>query len=294
MGSSPARGQAPSRDLRQEMRTTYRYLRIGIVLLGILLFTGVGLQIVADGAVLPSVSAYYYTPARGVFVASLSAMGACMIIFRGRSDTEDGLLNMAGYLAFFVAFAPTSRQDAASSTATATFPSDLTAAVVNNSWSILLVGGLGFLVQTALTARVSRRPWYRNPAVILSLVAWLGLLIFFLAGRETYLRYGHYVAALGLFLGIVGVVAVNAIAVARVRADERETPGRQWLNLYTFGFGLMVITIVLMVLVVRPYVNQWVFIVEALLIAQFLAFWLTQTVERWRVPELPQDLRVPG
>lgn len=284
-----------ARDDQYASHATYRYLRLGIVLLGVLLFTGVAIQIVSDqGAVLPSVSAYYYTPARGVFVGSLTAIGACMIIYRGRSDTEDSLLNVSGYLAFFVAFVPTPRQEATGTDATTVFPVDLTAAVVNNSWSILIVGAIGFALQVVLAGQTPGRPWHRNPALMLSVGAYLGLLVFFLTARQAFLDLGHYVAALGLFLGVVGVVGVNAVALARARASEGQDRRAQWTNLYTFGFVLMVVTIAFVLIVLRPRMEQWVFVLEGLLIAQFLAFWLTQTVERWRVPDLPQDSLVPG
>ena len=68
-----------------ELQATYRYLRLAIILLTALLLLSVALQIGADdGEVLASVSAYYYTPARDVFVASLCAIGTCLIIHRGR------------------------------------------------------------------------------------------------------------------------------------------------------------------------------------------------------------------
>ncbi|MFV0452463.1 MAG: hypothetical protein ACK5LS_09535 [Propioniciclava sp.] len=280
---------------RYELQTTYRYLRLGIILLGLLLFTGITYQILSDGgAVLPSVSAYYYSPARGIFVGSLCAVGACMIIFRGRSDTEDGLLNMSGYLAFFVAFVPTPRQEAVGTDATAVIPVDLTAAVTNNSWSVLIVGAIGFALQVGVAALSPGRPWHRNPALLLSIAAYTGLLVFFLAARPTYLAVGHYVAALGLFLGVVGVVGVNAVALARARGEAGIGPRERWRNRYTLGFALMVVTIALVLVVLRPRSEHWVFVLEALLIAQFMAFWITQTVERWRVPDPPQDDLVPG
>lgn len=53
-------GPGTRRGYHHELRTTYRYLRLGIVVLGVTLFVGVGLQIIAaGGALLTSVSAYY-------------------------------------------------------------------------------------------------------------------------------------------------------------------------------------------------------------------------------------------
>lgn len=280
-----------------ELQSTYRYLRLAIILLTLLLFTSVGLQIVADGwQVLPSVSAYYYTPARGVFVASLCAIGTCMIIHRGRSDLEDVLLNASGYLAFFVAFVPTAREEATAGSGNAVIPDDFVAAVTNNAAAILLVGLVAFAVHVLVVPQPERNTGSRGGRVALvgSAVAYLGLAGFFLFARQTFLDVGHGVAAIVLFLGIVGVVGVNGVAMARARAAAGTAGRNPMLNRYTYGFLGMLVSAVLIIVVVRPWLEQWIFVLEAALILQFLGFWITQTVERWEVPEQPQDSMVPG
>lgn len=282
---------------RQELQSTYRYVRLSIILLTLLLFVSVCLQIVADGwQVLPSVSAYYYTPARGVFVASLCAVGTCMIIHRGRSDLEDVLLNFSGYLAFFVAFVPTAREEATAGTGNVVIPEDFVAAVVNNTTAILLVGLVAFVVEILVVPQRERNTGSRGGrvALVVSALAYLGLAAFFLFGRQTFLDVGHGVAAIVLFLGIVGVVGVNGVAMARARAAAGTGGRHPLLNRYTYGFLGMVVSAVLIIVVVRPLVEQWIFVLEAALILQFLGFWITQTVERWQVPEPPQDAMVPG
>ena len=54
-----------------------------------------------------SISAYFYTPVRAVFITALGALGACLIIYRGNSITENIVLNLAGLAAIVVAFVPT-------------------------------------------------------------------------------------------------------------------------------------------------------------------------------------------
>ena len=44
----------------------------------------------------PSISAYYYTPVRAVFVGVLVTMGVCLIALKGSTEAEDVLLNVAG------------------------------------------------------------------------------------------------------------------------------------------------------------------------------------------------------
>ena len=64
-------------------------------------------ELVRDGHVLTSISDYYYTPVRSLFVGALIGVAACMIALRGNTDTEDKLLNLRGMLAPAVAFIPT-------------------------------------------------------------------------------------------------------------------------------------------------------------------------------------------
>jgi hypothetical protein len=88
-------------------RKTYRYLRLALVALVALIMTAVALEWGRTHCLQTSISAYYYTPARSIFVGSLVAIGVALIAIRGRSDGEDALLNLAGMLAPVVAFVPT-------------------------------------------------------------------------------------------------------------------------------------------------------------------------------------------
>lgn len=54
-----------------------------------------------------SISGYYYTPSRNVFVGALVVIGVSLIAIKGSTDREDVLLNLAGVLAPIVAFVPT-------------------------------------------------------------------------------------------------------------------------------------------------------------------------------------------
>src|SRR4051812_23085950 len=91
-----------------EAATTYRCLRLGIVGMVLLLAVSLVIEIVnAPGCVQTSISAYYYTPVRNIFVGALVAIGLCLIVIRGCSRWQDFFLNMAGMLAPIVALVPT-------------------------------------------------------------------------------------------------------------------------------------------------------------------------------------------
>ncbi|HLS16131.1 MAG TPA: hypothetical protein VK095_16610 [Beutenbergiaceae bacterium] len=283
---------------RHDMQATYRYLRLAIILLTLLLTLSVIVQIAADdGAVLRSVSAYYYTPARDVFVASLCAIGACMIIYRGRSDTEDVLLNLSGYLAFFVAFVPTSPAHIEAEPRSGAFiPENFITAATQNTWAVLAAGLAGFVIEIAALPQRERQRGSRSGIVVLVAggVAYLGLAAYFLFARDSFFIHGHGVAAVLLFIGVVGVVGVNATAHARCRAEDGLTRRRQWANWYGVGFAGMLVTALVVLGPVRMLVPQWLFVLEAALIGQFLIFWIIQTVERWHAPTIRADALMPG
>ena len=95
-----------AREHERVLVRTYRYLRIGMVGLVLLLAVSLLIDRVQSGTILGSISAYYYTPVHSIFVASLCATGAILVVYRGYSDTEDVILNAAGFLAFVVALVP--------------------------------------------------------------------------------------------------------------------------------------------------------------------------------------------
>lgn len=281
---------------RHEMQATYRYLRLAIILLTALLLLSVALQIGADdGEVLASVSAYYYTPARDVFVASLCAIGTCLIIHRGRSDTEDVLLNFAGYLTFIVAFVPTSPAHAVGEGGSR-LPDDLTQALTQNTWAVLAVVLVAFILELVVVPQRERHLHTRGGRIVLiaGLLAYLGLAGVFMFARETFLTYGHGAAAIILFICVVALVGINATALSRARAANGIGRRRRWANWYSFGFVLMIVTVGMVLGPVRVVLPQWVFVLEAALILQFMAFWVTQTVERWHAPTRRADSLVPG
>jgi hypothetical protein len=96
-------------DLLKHILGTYFWSRVGTAVIGILfplilwligLLVGVELQ--------GSISAYYHTPMRNVFVGILFAVGASLYFYRGYNMLENILLNIAGIFALCIALLPTS------------------------------------------------------------------------------------------------------------------------------------------------------------------------------------------
>ena len=90
-------------DQEARIRISYRYLRIAPIISVVMLLTAVAIQRTRADCWQTSISAYYFTAAHSAFVATLCAIGVGLIVYKGNSDTEDVILNFAGFFAFIVA-----------------------------------------------------------------------------------------------------------------------------------------------------------------------------------------------
>ena len=281
-----------------DLLRTYRFLRLAMVLLVLVIFISVVGHIWSTDTMLQSISASYYTPVRAVFVAGLCAIGTCLIVYQGSSELEDVLLNGSGFFAFIVAFVPTRPEEKCVSSAIAP---DVREAISNNVGSLFIVAVLAFAVVMGIQLFATPEDERElskgvGVAIGLSVLAFVGLVAFYLFNRGAFMCHGHDTAAILLFLGIVAVVFVNARGLAREQAREDHRPVRDhFWNRYFWGFVLMVASIVL-IAVTGPWLgwlDHWVFWLEAALIGQFATFWLTQTIDLWREPRR-QDTPVAG
>jgi hypothetical protein len=280
-------------DASQSTRKTYRYLRVAIVGMVALLAVSVVIETaLGDSGQLGSISAYYYTPVRSIFVGSLMAIGLSLIAIRGRDGGEDTLLNLAGMLAPVVALVPTPlTRTGDDGEPEAYVPVDYLPSVDNNVGSLLVIGvvGVGFAAWTA-----SRNPRETRRAAVIGVavaaVALAGFAGWFLAARDSFVVGAHYLAAVPLFGFISAVAWINAKAARQLHEDDpvlRMLPAGRRARLYQLIASAMVATVVvagvlgaLQLADVTP-IAHWLFYVETVLLALFVAFWLLQTAEYW-------------
>ena len=157
-----ARGQlgkampaGPAEPLKsRDVLKTYRYLRIGMIGAVVLLAASIVIEHMKAGCWQTSVSAYYYTPVRSIFVGSMIAVGLALIVYKGRSALEDAFLNVAGMLAPVVAVAPTMDFGRCWSVKPNPLPINHDGSVAvwvvrsidNNVHALLIAGGIGVVV----------------------------------------------------------------------------------------------------------------------------------------------------
>lgn len=294
------------------VRLTYRYLRVAIVAVVLVLFVSLTMQIVADHGRLDSgeewwhasISAYFYSPVQSIFVGALVGIGTCLIAIKGRRGAEEVLLNFAGMFAVVVALVPTPL-DAAMCT-DEPYCLDVPERVGNNIGTLLLVGGLVLALSTWPRRRDlrSREGW----DLWLTWLTWAATGVWLLAWPASFLTVAHYAAAILLFACLVGVawingsdLAVTAQALGRLRGMSAAAY-RVWYRwIAVLMAAVLVVGLATMVLLDRYLPDlfpQTLFVVETLMMLIFALFWTLQTIQFWDIG-LPararvEDRKVPG
>lgn len=263
---------------------TYRYLRIALIALVVLLFTSLAIEwVAADRCVQPSISAYYFTPVQAVFIGVLVTMGASLLALKGNTDGEDVLMNLAGMLAPGVAFVPTVASGVCGSAAAGDGIAD---AVANNMPALFVtgaaVGVAAFLIARADAERRPASPQSRW-GLALTVAVLGGGIVWFVVDRESFLARGHDAAAIPMFLAIIVVVWLNARDVSRAVQQGSMSPDRsRYVALYRAVAAAMLVALVVTVgLSLLTGSTSLVLWVEVVLLVLFAVFWVIQTVELW-------------
>ena len=271
---------------------TYLYLRVGLVALALFLGASLVLELAfGDTDWLGSISAYYYTPVRSVFVGTLCAMGVCLIAIKGRDrPREDLMLNLAGMCAPVVALCPTPLEDAAACGGAARcVPDAYVPGVVNNIEALLVVGAVALLF-AVWTIRRDTHERGDLAALGVSAGGLAAFALWFAVGRDSFLDYAHYGTAVPMFGLIVAVALVNAAEVDRFVTSGGTLSMIRTAATYRLAYrviayfmaavigGALVLFVVKAATDAEPFAH-WVFVVEALLLVAFTAFWILQTVQ---------------
>jgi hypothetical protein len=234
--------------------TTYRYLRIAMVMAVVVLAVSVAIERAQVDCWQTSVSAYYYTPVRAIFVGVLLSIGLCLIVIKGSTVWEDATLNAAGMLAPIVAVVPTTDVGTCWSETPPSFP--VTDDGQLAPWVVAQVGPtrmrLGLLAAMAFLV--------------------VGSIVF--AFWDDFDTRAHGLAAVAMFLLLAVAVALNAW-------HRRHDPGPR---VYLWLYGSIATAMILAGVVMFPLGSRWahmVLVLEATEITLFAAFWLVQTREHW-------------
>ena len=288
---------------------TYAAIRMSMVAVILGLGLSVALEIRrVDGCVQRSLSAYYYTPVRPVFVGTLIALGVAMIALWGKTPAEDAFLNLAGILAAVVAFVPTLDANSCGlptgmrTAALAPPPGrslddvliDANAPAVHNNFVVLVAVIVIALVGTAIATIARAVRGGSGPSTPRRLgyaVTWLGaaaavvfLLVVYRGADDNASFFNHSLhswSAVALFAFVV--LAVGAAAL-KERADSGVLTGCE-LIYWLLAAAMVGSAVVIGVTGGSADAAGWygrhsIFLLEAVLIVLLAVFWIVQTIDR--------------
>ncbi|MDT5069289.1 MAG: hypothetical protein QOK02_5444 [Mycobacterium sp.] len=264
---------------------TYRYLRGGMPVMLVLLAAALIIERVGATCWQTSISAYYFTSAHGVFIGAICAIGTLLIVYKGSRDTEDILLNLAGILAFVVAFVPTSRPVLLCGAPALPVGAVTNDAVIGNVWALVVALVLARVASWWMYRRTgtgrTRSPLGEVATWVQRAVLAVGLLTLILAPRW-FVANAHGVAAVTMFVSFIVTVLINAFLVGR-QGQGTGVHAQTYHRVYQAISLAMAMTLVAAVAVhlLLDGFNHAVLVVEVALIAEFGTYWLVQTVELW-------------
>jgi hypothetical protein len=279
---------------------TYRYLRGAMIALLLMLLLSVGYQWwweTDHSCWLGSISAYYYTPARTVFVGSLCALGASLIAYKGHSSEEDVLLNFSGFMAFVVAMVPTVPDFSCGPNAYTQTPAEIAAAVRNNIWSLVVVAAIGAVIVAALkrgamVRDAAARPTARSVVVTLACAGVLLVeLALFLVLRDRFIALSHGIAAATMVAGVIAVMVLSALRTEERHRAVGDDSGRGYRRIYlaiAVALTAALAATVVAALTVTGFAHL-VLVAEVIVIVLFATYWGVQTKELWELGEGPAD-----
>lgn len=272
---------------------TYRYLRIGLIGAAVMLAVSVLIERVVASCWQDSISAYYYTPVRAVFVGTLLAVGLALIVIKGEG-LEDFFLNVAGMLAPVVAFVPTRNvgmcfsvepdpdplvrgADGAWGFNTAVMES-----IHNNMRALIIAGALGLIVAYVIFSvdqggpvKAMRshavEPGTRRTYWLVVMIVTATALLFWL--WDDFTIHAHNIAAVGMFV---------FLALASWWSSRGETKG--YRKTYRAIALAMVGALVLVLALAAMLGDRWdnsILVLEAAELTLFAVYWIVQTRDRW-------------
>lgn len=259
-------------------RRTWQYLRVAMVVIVAGLAWSVGYEVVHNpqDCWQTSLSAYYYTPVRAIFVGALVTIGVCLFCIKGRAPAEDALLNFAGVLAPVVAIVPTPDPGTCATVLGTT--RDRNVNVANNMQALLFIGALllVFVAVVVMLPQSSDTAMGTGDKVgyLLAGVVYVVTVVTFMFARRQFLDAAHYAAAITMFVCILGVVVLNAVNPVKQTGP--------WRRIYTVVAVLMIgsAAVIGVLALALPWAHA-VIAIESALIGLFAVFWLAQTIENW-------------
>lgn len=297
-------GMASALDSATTGQKTHRYLRLSLVFVVFALLVSVAIETVVVSwdpfalgwDPLPSLSHYFYTSARSVFVGSLIAASLALLALSGR-DRATVLLDISAVFAPLIALIPTG-VDADRPVDGLTCPGaeecipepylgDVRSGVVAYVIVVIAAVVTMAIIRRRTRTRVPHAGLVSTIAVVTAVV--IAALAFLPALNADFPFIGgplpssiHFVVTIAFF----GTFAAVPVLLSREPFDEQQTPpSPRQKTFYRWVTGLMIADLVLLVaaFVFRDALHGFpvVLIGEVIALCLFAGFWGVQTFQRW-------------
>jgi FtsH-binding integral membrane protein len=280
---------------------TYNYLRLGMLVAVAALAYSIVEEYRQPGAhcFLGSISGYYYTPVRPIFIGAMVAIGFALIVIKGRTFLEDVSLTLAGIMAPIVAFIPTSDDpkgvcrremlDIGHYQPGPDVGSPFVPASINNNLHAFVFAGYVAVALLLIVFLIRRRlPDSKSEYTRGFWISVAGGLVLAITGSillrwaYSWVLDGHARAALLMFAFLAVAAITNSVLGFRRRDTNK---------VYAWTYGIVgAFMIVSGVLFVVQRHNRsslgghLVLSIEFVEISLFVIFWVAQTLERWGHP----------
>lgn len=274
---------------------TYRYLRLGMVVIALALIASVLIQHRNAHCWQGSISAYYYTPARPIFVSGLFAIATLLVVIKGSTTVEDVLLDVAGMFAPIVAFVPTTFEPScvpghALATAHEKLPDNVLRDINNNISTLLWAGfaALGIAILVFVIERYSAhddKVATRDVGPRLFQLAFTGLLLFvawWLQASHRILDL-HGKSAVLLFAALASASIMSGLSLFRINRDDGPKTSTRW-KVFAISYIAVGLTMALAGFIITWLPGHWdhrTLVLEMTEIGLFVGMWIVQSVERW-------------
>ncbi|GAA1861799.1 hypothetical protein ACFQZV_13395 [Microbacterium koreense] len=274
-----------SAAMSTSLERTYRYLRLGLVGDVLAIFTGVAVA-AADVGWLPSLSDYYFTSARDVFVGALIATTLALVALSGRGP-DRVLLDAAAVFAPLIAVVPTTVVPGtvpgiAAACTERCFPREFIPDAATGVATYLVLGGLVVAVAAVVCVRAGVRSGEVWLSLAMTAAVMVAVALTWMLAREAFLAQGHAVATT-LFFALFAATAVRAAFPAHTRA-----PTQPYRSVYV-AVAILLATVLVAYVAVLAVGSSTTFpailVIEAAALSLFLVFWVAQGIEHRSDPD---------
>jgi hypothetical protein len=277
----------------ERAQKTYRYLRIGMIGAALMLAVSVLVERFLARCWQDSISGYYYTPVRAVFVGTLLAVGLALVVIKGEK-LEDLFLNIAGMLAPVVAFVPTRNVGTCFSVepdpdplitgagGALEFNNAVMKSLENNMVALIVTGALGLIVAYVILSVEQGGPVKAMSSDVvdrgtkktfLALVLIVATTAFLLWRWDGFSVHAHNIAAVGMFL---------FLALASWWNSRGETKGyRKVYRAIALAMVGAVVVILTLAAILGENWDHSILVLEATELTLFAVYWIVQTREHW-------------